>query len=297
MVRASLRSAIAAAGMIKPPIGLMSGVAALLGFAAFDPLFPPRAFAAAAGVFFLASAGTALNCYQDRHVDALMARTMLRPLPSGLLNGRQALVLSLALLSAGAIFLYRSAAGIRPLLAGLGALFLYNGVYTPLKKKTALAFFPGLICGMAPPLVGWLAAGGPLCSVKIAYLMMLYGLWQVPHTWLIYLGHREDFRRSGMPSVVMRLSERQIKQLSSVWALHFALLCLIGRFFSLYNSLFISLFVMINAVAVSAIFLSVFFTRGKSFSCRFLFHCINVSILIVSACIIIDPVLYSTCGI
>lgn len=284
---------IAVTGLIKMPIGLMSGLAALLGYAAGAPLLSFRAFGAFLGVFFLSAAAASFNCWQDRDADARMERTRSRPLPSGTVTERQVLVLSTALFTAGMIVLYRSSASAYPLLAGLCAVILYNGIYTPLKKKTALAFFPGLACGMVSPLIGWFAAGGSLPSLKIVYIMLLYGIWQVPHTWLIILGHGEDYRRSGMPFVLMNLPEQKVKKFACVWALHFALLCLIGRFFLLFHSSVVTILVMINAAAVSVVFISVFFIRGKPVKYSHLFHCINSSILALSVCIIIDPFLFS----
>lgn len=71
-----------------------------------------------------------------------------------------------------------------PWILGVFALFCYNGLYTPLKKKTLFAVWPGVICGMLAPAIGWTAvpqALGHGTRIQLFGVMLVMGIWQVPH--------------------------------------------------------------------------------------------------------------------
>lgn len=70
---------------------------------------------------------------------------------------------------------------------GLCAVIAYNGLYTPLKKKTLLAIIPGCLSGMLPALIGWSVTGQSVWNFDILMLMGILGLWQIPHTFIILL--------------------------------------------------------------------------------------------------------------
>jgi protoheme IX farnesyltransferase len=124
-----------------------------------------------------------------------MARTRTRPLPAGRMPVGLARGLALGLLALGlglAALCAPAAAGV-----GLAVIALYNGVYTPLKKRTALALLAGGLAGAAPPVLGWAAAGAPHPALPpLAVAGVLY-VWQVPHFWLLAWRHREDFAAAG----------------------------------------------------------------------------------------------------
>ncbi|NIQ93297.1 MAG: protoheme IX farnesyltransferase, partial [Desulfuromonadales bacterium] len=82
---------------------------------------------------------------QERHTDALMRRTRLRPLACGRLKPPAGLSMALVLTAGGAVSL--SSLGAPPLLFGAAALVCYNGLYTPLKRRSSLALLPGALCG------------------------------------------------------------------------------------------------------------------------------------------------------
>src|SRR6267142_1432636 len=113
------------------------------------------------GTMLIAAGTAALNHYIERDSDRLMRRTASRPLPSGVLKPRQALVYGIALSIAGALYLYFAAG---TLAAGLGVITClgYLLAYTPLKKRTVWATFVGAFPGAIPPMIGWVAATGRL---------------------------------------------------------------------------------------------------------------------------------------
>src|SRR5947208_8817514 len=131
------------------------------------------------GTMLIAAGTAALNHYIERESDRYMRRTASRPLPSGLLQPRVALVFGVSLAIAGAVDLYVAAGA---LASGLGIVtcLSYLLAYTPLKKRTVWATFVGAFPGAVPPMMGWVAATGSLDRGAWLLLAILF-LWQFPH--------------------------------------------------------------------------------------------------------------------
>jgi protoheme IX farnesyltransferase len=162
----------------------------------------------------LIAAGTAaLNHYIERESDRHMRRTASRPLPSGVLQPREALWFGVALCVAGAIYLYFAAGA---LAAGLGVAtcLSYLLAYTPLKKRTVWATFVGAFPGAIPPMIGWAAATGSLDRGAWLLFGILF-LWQFPHFHAIAWMYREDYARAGilMLPVVDKQGTRTFRQI------------------------------------------------------------------------------------
>jgi len=162
----------------------------------------------------LIAAGTAaLNHYIERESDRQMRRTASRPLPSGVLQPREALWFGVALCVAGAVYLY-FASGV--LAAGLGVVtcLSYLLAYTPLKKRTVWATFVGAFPGAVPPMIGWAAATGSLDRGAWLLFAILF-LWQFPHFHAIAWMYREDYARAGilMLPVVDKQGTRTFRQI------------------------------------------------------------------------------------
>src|ERR1700736_374026 len=162
----------------------------------------------------LIAAGTAaLNHYIERESDGHMRRTAGRPLPSGVLQPREAFRFGIALSVAGTLDLYFTAG---PLAAGLGVAtcLSYLLAYTPLKKRTVWATFVGAFPGAVPPMIGWVAATGSLDRGAWLLFGILF-LWQFPHFHAIAWMYREDYARAGimMLPVVDREGTRTFRQI------------------------------------------------------------------------------------
>jgi len=144
----------------------------------------------------LAAGGTlALNQYIERELDACMKRTRDRPLPSGRLQPRQALVFGASLAAAGLILL---SLAVNPL-SGLVTAFTtltYLFCYTPLKRRTPLCMVVGAIPGALPPVTGWAGAAGTLGTGAWVLFAILF-LWQLPHSLTIGRLYAEDYARAG----------------------------------------------------------------------------------------------------
>jgi protoheme IX farnesyltransferase len=162
----------------------------------------------------LIAAGTAtLNHYIERDSDRFMRRTAGRPLPTGVVQPREALLFGVALSIAGAIDLY-FVGGLLPCALGVATCLSYLLAYTPLKKRTVWATFVGAFPGAIPPMIGWAAATGSLGRSAWLLFAILF-IWQFPHFHAIAWMYREDYARAGilMLPVVDRDGSRTFRQI------------------------------------------------------------------------------------
>jgi len=168
------------------------------------------------GIFLLALGSGALNQVQERHTDARMKRTSQRPLPSGQISLKGAIVFVILTASAGTFLLFLTGS---LLAAGLGLFTLgwYNLVYTPLKRRTAFAVLPGALIGALPPLIGWTAAGRDPMDMEIVAVAFLLFVGQMPHYWLLLLKVGSEFQEAGLPVITSLMEPRQIRNLSVMW--------------------------------------------------------------------------------
>ena len=145
----------------------------------------------------LVAAGTGtLNQLLERSADAKMQRTEGRPLPTGRITPRSALVFGLTLSTAGLATLALAVNTLTCLLT-LATLAGYLLFYTPLKSRTPLCTLVGAIPGAMPPVIGWAGARGEL-HPEAGILFLILFLWQFPHFLAIAWMYREDYARGGM---------------------------------------------------------------------------------------------------
>ena len=162
----------------------------------------------------LIAAGTAtLNHYIERDSDRFMRRTAARPLPSGVVQPREALLFGVVLSVAGAVDLY-FVGGLLASGLGIATCLGYLLAYTPLKKRTVWATFVGAFPGAIPPMIGWVAATGSLGPGAWLLFAILF-FWQFPHFHAIAWMYREDYARAGilMLPVVDRDGTRTFRQI------------------------------------------------------------------------------------
>ena len=148
------------------------------------------------GTGLTAAGGAALNMFLERGLDARMARTAGRPVPSGRLHPGEALGFGLVLSAAGIteLALFTS-----PLAAELAAasLALYAAVYTPMKTRSEAFLLVGAVAGALPPVVGYAAVTGMLMpEAAIPFLLLLF--WQLPHFLALAWRLRDDYSRAGV---------------------------------------------------------------------------------------------------
>jgi protoheme IX farnesyltransferase len=212
--------------LIRLPLSLMVAITALTGALVMaTPLDGLTLWALGWGVFLLAAASSVLNQVQERTSDALMRRTCLRPLASGMLTSGSGTAIGL-LLGSGGLAVLATGAGTGPALLGLAALAWYLAIYTPLKRLSPLAVLAGTPCGAIPPLMGWLAAGGTLPAPQPFAIALFMILWQVPHYWLLALPDRNELWSAGF-RVLPDLTDRQLLAVIHRWMLGLAMVTLL----------------------------------------------------------------------
>jgi protoheme IX farnesyltransferase len=225
------------ARLIRLRLSLAVAAAALAGLL----LEQPRPGGTAAltlflGVWALAAGASALNQLQEQDIDARMLRTRGRPLPAGQLRPRAAQMIAAGLNAGGLVLL--GPGGREPVLLGLTALLCYNGLYTPLKRRTPLALLPGALCGAIPVLIGWSFGGGSPGDFRILLVAALLYLWQLPHFWRLADKNAADYRRADLPLLQDRMTEPQAGLVRAAWTLALAVIALMLPLFGLLTTTF-----------------------------------------------------------
>lgn len=145
------------------------------------------------GTALLAGGAMTLNQYQERDTDALMQRTMDRPIPSGRIAPGEALAFGVALSVAGLAYLGLLVNWLTSVL-GFLTIASYLFAYTPLKTRTPLCTIVGAVPGALPPMMGYAAARG-VVDVYAWSLFAILFIWQMPHFLAIAWLYREDYAR------------------------------------------------------------------------------------------------------
>jgi len=241
------------------------------------------------GIFILACGSAALNHFQDKDKDALMERTRNRPIPSGKIRPVFVMIIAISEIILGTYIIFIGSNFLAAQL-GLLALIWYNGVYTPLKRKTAFAVIPGSIIGAIPPMVGWVAGGGSLSDPKLLVLAFFFFIWQVPHFWLLMLKYGEEYEKAGYPSITSMISKQQIKKATFMWTAATAISALMIPVSGLLNTVFFKVYVLIASVWLMIVFVKLLKSKNEEFNPFFYFMRINYFVLIMIIALSIDPI-------
>jgi protoheme IX farnesyltransferase len=186
--------------LTKPRVVALIVFTAVIGMFLAVPGLPPlrASLLGTLGIWLAASSAAAINQILDSRIDAQMARTSWRPLVSGTLTPRQALVFALVLgvLSMGVLALW-----VNPLTALLtfASLIGYAVIYTVyLKRATPQNIVIGGIAGAAPPALGWAAVTGQLHPHALLLVLIIF-VWTPPHFWALAIFRRDDYARAMVP--------------------------------------------------------------------------------------------------
>jgi protoheme IX farnesyltransferase len=145
-----------------------------------------------------AGSANAVNMYVDRDIDALMQRTQGRPLVTGVIPARNALVFAVVLQIVAFVVLWAGANLLSAVLA-FGAAAFYVGVYTLWLKRTSRQnIVIGGAAGAVPVLVGWAAVQDSLALTPIVLFLAMF-LWTPPHFWALAVKYADDYRAADVP--------------------------------------------------------------------------------------------------
>jgi protoheme IX farnesyltransferase len=161
--------------------------------------------------YLMAGGANAVNMYLDRDIDDLMARTRLRPIPSGRMQPREVLAFGV-LLATTATFIFAQVANVLTAALALAGFYFYVFVYTRwLKRSTPQNIVIGGAAGAFPPLVGWAAVTNRVDLLAI-YLFLIIFYWTPPHFWALALLKQRDYDRAGVPMAPLVWGERETKR-------------------------------------------------------------------------------------
>lgn len=149
-----------------------------------------------------AGSANAYNMFIDRDIDMHMGRTSARPLVTGEISGRAALIFATILGALSVAWLWVLTTPLAALLS-LGAILFYVFVYTLwLKRRSEQNIIWGGIAGCFPVLIGWSAVTGSL-SLEALILFLVVFLWTPPHYWPLSMKYREDYARVDVPMLAV----------------------------------------------------------------------------------------------
>jgi len=265
--------------LMKLKVSVAVTFTAIAGFIIFSHNISPDIIYLIAGVLLLASGSSALNQVQEAKYDALMPRTIMRPIPMGLLTKSQAFILSVLFILAGSLILYLGH-GSTPMLLGLFNVLWYNGIYTPLKRITAFAVVPGSLVGAVPAYIGYTAAGGSILDTTILFVGLFLFIWQVPHFWLLMLKYGEEFKTAGFKTVTGTFHAMTLPSIIFVWVLCTSFSSIIIPLFLDTVSLWFFILVFALNLAFISLFIQMAFKPEQPISFRRSFIGINIYMMV-----------------
>src|SRR5260221_6478287 len=185
--------------LTKPRVMSLVVFTALVGLmVAPGGIDPFAAFVALLGIAAGAGAAGALNMWYDADIDAVMARTAMRPIPRGKVSRFGALVFGLVLGGSGVVVLALATNLTAAALLASTILF-YIVVYTAwLKRTTRQNIVIGGAAGALPPVIGWAAAAGDIALEPLILFLIIF-MWTAPHFWALSLNRAEEYARAGVP--------------------------------------------------------------------------------------------------
>lgn len=162
------------------------------------------------GIGLAAASGAAVNHILDQRLDAAMARTRNRPLPSGRITERDALAFALALGLLGIAVLVMFVNALTAALT-FASLIGYAVVYTVyLKRATPQNIVIGGAAGAAPPVLGWTAVTDEVSGYALLLFLIVF-TWTPPHFWALAVARRKDYERAEIPMLPVTHGEEITK--------------------------------------------------------------------------------------
>lgn len=186
--------------LCKPRVTSLIVFTAIIGMFMATPGMVPWSLliATTVGIAFSSGAAAAFNCLIEHKIDAMMARTRGRPLPTGQVSNKETMVFATVLGLTGLTILYYF---VNPLTMWLTfATFVgYAVIYTIfLKPATPMNIVIGGASGAMPPILGWAAVNNTVSPESLVMFLIIFA-WTPPHFWALALYRREEYAKVGMP--------------------------------------------------------------------------------------------------
>jgi protoheme IX farnesyltransferase len=179
----------------------------------------------------------AVNHWYDRDIDAQMARTATRPVPSGRVSPHAALTFGIVLGIAAFVLLATTVNPLAAVLSSAGFLG-YVFVYTVwLKRTTPQNIVIGGAAGAVPPLVGWAAVTGTVDPPAL-YLFAIVFYWTPPHFWALSLLMQKDYARAGVPMLPVVRGEAETRRQILLYTVLLTVLTLLPVLFGFFGAIY-----------------------------------------------------------
>lgn len=189
------------------------------------------------GGVLAAGGSSAVNQYIDRDMDARMARTARRPVPSGRIAPLNALMFGLSLIVWSGVVLAAFVNELTAVMALAGA-FYYVVIYTMLlKRNTVVNILIGGGAGAFPVLVGWAAVTGTL-TYEAGLLFAIIFWWTPPHSWALALLVNADYARANVPMMPVARGEHVTKVQIVLYSVQLLLVTLLPVLFGMLGALY-----------------------------------------------------------
>jgi protoheme IX farnesyltransferase len=205
--------------LMKPRVMSLVVFTALTGMlVAPGHLHPVLAFTALLCIAVGAGAAGALNMWYDADIDAVMTRTVDRPIPAGRVQPGEALAFGVTLAVGSVVMLGLMINVLAAALLAFTILF-YVVVYTMwLKRWTPQNIVIGGAAGAFPPMIGWAAATGGI-GIESVLLVLIIFFWTPPHFWALSLLRADEYARAGVPMLPVVSGARETRRQILIYSL------------------------------------------------------------------------------
>ena len=199
-----------------------------------------------AGLSLIIASACVFNNYMDRDIDKLMARTKNRALAQDKIPKNHALLFGaiLGLLGTLLLALFTNKLTV---LAALVGFFIYVLLYSPLKYRSTYGTLIGSLAGGAPPVVGYVAAGGSL-DMGALLIGLSVVLWQMPHFYAIALYRLHDYKAASIPVLPLVKGVYTTKVHMLVYTIAFLIITLSLTFFGYTGYIYLAVMSILGAV-------------------------------------------------
>lgn len=233
--------------LLKPRVMRLVVFTAAVGLlAAPVSVHPVIAIASVLCIAVGAGASGALNMWWDSDIDAVMARTAGRPIPSGRLMPGDALAIGLAL-SGFSVVMLALFANIAAAALLAFTIFFYAVVYSMwLKRATPQNIVIGGAAGAFPPMIGWAVATGGVSVASVAMFLLIF-LWTPPHFWALALFRNDDYSRAGVPMLPVAAGERVTRNHIFAYSLILLPVTIVPAFSSIGGPVYLAGVLLLNA--------------------------------------------------
>lgn len=234
--------------LTKPKVVALMLLTALVGMCLAIPGRLPlqQSLLGLIGIALMAGSAAAFNHLIDRRIDAIMARTHKRPLPSGAVKSSEVFLFAASIGAVGFIILFW---GVNALTAWLtfASLLGYAVVYTMfLKRSTPQNIVIAGIAGAMPPLLGWTAVSGELHGNAWLLVMIIF-TWTPPHFWALAIHRKDDYAKADIPMLPVTHGVDYTKTSIFLYTILLFIVCMLPALVGMSGMIYLSSAVILNA--------------------------------------------------